>query len=283
MRRPFLWLLPIVAALLYLLWNGAVRQVCAEAMWPFRRLSGWAGGQVSGRLVAAWRGLCDGPSRLDAATETERLRTLLAESERLAAENAALREALGWKRGEEAGAPGVRLLAAPVISHGGGLGVWPRLTLGVGSLRGVRTGDVVVAPEGVVGRVAEGVTPHTCEVILLSDPTCRVAAEIPGIAKGIVQGDAGEDAGETPEDSLLYEARPLVLRFVDKAAGLPLRRRVVTEGSGGVFPPGLTIGATVARRRDATGLLTEALIAPAVDPTALRVVFIRLRGRGDDA
>ncbi len=274
MRRALRWLIPLLAALLFLWWNGAARRFCAEAVYPFQRAAGWAGGQFAQRLAAAWRGLCDGPARLAAAEEVERLRVMLAEADRLAAENAALREALGWARAQP-----VRLVAAPVLSHGGGLGVWPRLTLGVGAARGVAPGDVVVAPEGLVGRVGPDVSAHTCEVILLSDPTNRVAAEIPGVGTGVVEGDAGEDFGEGADDSPLYAPRPLVMRFVDKDADLrPLRQKVVSEGSGGLYPPGLLIGEVVARRPAASGLLAEALVEPAADPALLRVVFVRTRG-----
>lgn len=280
MRRALRWLLPVLAVLLFLLGGGTVRRVCAEVQYPFQRASGWARGQVAQRLAAAWRGLCDGPARLDAEAEADRLRTMLREADRLAAENAELRRALGWARRQEA-----RLVAAPILSHGGGLGVWPRLTLGVGAAHGVAPGDAVVAPEGLVGRVAE-VTAHTSTVMLLSDPASRVAAAIPGVATGIVEGEAGEDFGEDAGESLLYAPRLLAMRFVDKDAALkPRRQTVLTEGSGGRYPRGLVIGTLVARKREASDLLAEAWVEPAVDPTLLRVVFVRVRGAegGDDA
>ena len=69
---------------------------------------------------------------------------------------------------------------------------------------------------------------------------------------------AGEDFGEDEGESLLYAPKPLVMRFVDKDAEVrPLRQRVVSEGSGGLYPPGLAIGTVVARRRDDSGLLAE--------------------------
>ncbi len=276
MRRTSLWVLPILAAGLFLWWNGAARELCAEAVWPFRRASGWAAGQVSSRLGAAWRGLCDGPARDAAAEEIERLRVMLAEGERLARENAALRGALGWEAAQPA-----RHVAAPVLDHGGGLGVWPRLTLGVGRAQGVEPGAAVVAPEGLVGRVAPGVTAHTCQVILLSDPANRVAAAVPGVARGILQGDGGEDLGDGPGETLLYAPRPLLLRYVEKEAFLPTGQQVVSVGAGGVYPAGLPIGTVIGLRPDATGLAVEALVEPAVDPTLLDVVFVRVREGGD--
>lgn len=272
MRRLIL-LLTLVAAVLAFLWgNTAVRAFCAEATYPFRRVAGWAGGQLADRFGAAWRGFCDGPSRAAAEDELERLRVMLREASRTAQENAELREALGWAEAQPR-----RVVAAPVWSHGGGLGAWPRLTLGVGSAQGVAAGDTVVAPEGLVGRVAEGVSPHLCEVILISDPASRVAVEIPGVAKGILFGGQGTDFGEAPGEDLLYSGAPLALRYLRHTDALKPRQTVLTEGSGGLFPRGLTVGAIV-EMRAGEGLLAEAVVEPAADPALLRTVFVLTKG-----
>lgn len=269
MRRFLPLFLIIAGSILFILANSTVRGICAEMTYPFRRVSGWMWSQVSDRMEAAWRGLCDGTMRFESEVELERLRVLLGETEMLANENAALRQALEWKKRQP-----FKTVAAPVWSYGGGLGVWPRLTLGVGSKSGISAGDAVVVPEGLVGRVAEGVTPHTCEVILLSDTGCRVAAEIPGMTKGIIQGCGGEDFGNFKDEDLLYQGHPLKMRFVGRDVELMEGRQIVTEGSGGVFPRGIVIGHVLDRHADASGLLTEVLVEPAVDPTLLDTVFV---------
>ncbi len=138
----------------------------------------------------------------------------------------------------------------------------------------MKAGDAVVVPEGLVGRVAEGVTRHRCEVILLSDPLCRVAAEVPGGVKGVVQGSEGSDFGRDETEEALYVARPLVMRFVGRHAQLREGQELFTEGSGGLFPAGLLIGRVVAVQREESGLLNEVLVAPAVDPALLRTAFV---------
>ena len=286
MKRAWPWIIAALGIVLFVGANGQVRRFCAEALTPFGRVVELLKGQLGGRFGAAWRGFCDGPMREALGAEVERLRVMLAESERLAAENQALREALGWRERSV-----WQVVAAPVWSHGGGLGVWPRLTLGVGSAQGVQAGDAVVAPEGVVGRVAEGVTRHRCEVILLSDPLCRVAAEVPGEAKGVVQGCQGEDFGQTREEEMLYVAQALRMRFVGKQATVRAQQEVFTEGSGGLFPAGLRIGRVLAIQPEESGLLQELTIEPAVNPALLRTVFVlvgthalqRPEERGGDA
>lgn len=269
MRRFLPLFLIIVGSILFILANSTVRGFCSELTYPFRRVSGWMWSQVSDRMEAAWRGFCDGTMRFETEVELERLRVLLSETESLATENAALRQALAWKSRQP-----FKTVAAPVWSYGGGLGVWPRLTLGVGSNAGISAGDAVVVPEGLVGRVAEGVTPHTCEVILLSDTGCRVAAEIPGLTKGIIQGCGGDDFGNFEDEDLLYQGHPLKMRFVGRDVELMEGREIVTEGSGGIFPRGIVIGHVLGRQLDASGLLTEVLVAPTVDSTLLDTVFV---------
>lgn len=269
MRRLLLSLTLLAAVAAFVWGNAAVRAFCAEATYPFRRVAMWAGGQLSERFGAAWRGLCDGPSRAAAEDEVERLRVMLREMSRIVRENEDLRKALGWAKAQP-----MHVVAAPVWSHGGGLGTWPRLTLGAGSVQGIAAGDTVVAPEGLIGRVAEGVSLHMCEVILISDPASRIAAEIPGVAKGVLFGEQGTDYGEGPGESLLYSGSPLTLRFLKRDNALKPRQIVLTEGSGGLFPRGLTIGRILETRPDASGLLEEALVEPTADPTLLRTVFV---------
>lgn len=275
-RRFWPWVLGVLGVVMFVVFNGRVRYLCGEVTGPFRRVGGWFGGEVSGRLWAAWRGLCDGPVRFEQAAEVERLRVMLGEYERLGVENGALREALGWAREK-----GRTVLAARVVAHGGGLGVWPRLTLGVGSREGVRAGDVVVVPEGLVGRVADGVERRQCEVVLLSDPACRVAAEVPGCVKGVVQGMEGSDLGEGVGEDLLYVQRPLLMRYVQKEARVLSGAEVLSEGSGGLFPKGLRIGVVGGVEREPSGLLNEVLVVPAVEPAELEMVFV-LRSVGGE-
>ncbi len=268
-KRGWIIVLSVIGIGIFVLWNGAIRSLCSELTYPFRRIGTWFQGEVSGRLGAAWRGLCDGPARMDAQEENERLLVVIQMMEAVVEENNELRQALDWKQTQH-----LPIVAAEVWGYGGGLGVWPRLTLGVGSAQGVKAGDAVVVREGLVGRVAPGVSPHTCEVILLSDPACRVAAEIPGRTKGIVQGTQGVDFGELPEENLLYVAHPLIMRYVGREVTLEPQTVILSEGSGERFPRGLVIGTVIEQRRGENDILSEVLVAPAVDPKTLRSVFI---------
>jgi rod shape-determining protein MreC len=273
MRRRFLpYLLILAAVIIFIGGHARIRAICTETTYPFQRVLKGVGGQFSSRLSAAWRGLCDGPSRDTSAIEIDRLRVMLATFDDTIRENAHLRELLEWRTPQP---PNV--VAAPVWSHGGGLGVWPRLQLAAGSLKGIQVGDTVLVPEGLVGRIADSVTLHTSEVILLSDPACRVAAEVVGGVKGVVQGDLGDDFGTREDEPLLYTTRPLRMNYIARNVMLQPGQVLYTEGSGGLFPRGLKIGTISERREPPASLLSDVLVEPAVHPTSLRTVFVLTR------
>ena len=269
MRRLVILILVLVLILVFLWCNGAVRTVTSEASYPFQRTASTLRTQLGERFSAAWQGFCNGPSRAQANDELDRQQVMLRESARTAQENEILREALGWVKAQPQ-----RVVAAPILSHGGGLGLWPRLTLRAGTREGIAAGDTVVAPEGLVGRIAENPSPHQSEVILLSDPASHVAVEVPGVAKGILDGMQGEDFGTNPDEPLLYTCEPYALRYLRQDTPLQPRQAVYTEGSGGRFPRGILVGHILEVRRSDSELLAEARVEPAVNPTLLQTVFV---------
>jgi rod shape-determining protein MreC len=119
-----------------------------------------------------------------------------------------------------------RLLMAPVISREPG-GWWQQLVIGRGALQGIQPGDAVVAPGGLVGRVAS-VTPLTARVTLLTDTSSHLGVWV----------------GRTQRHGLLTglgTARP-VLRFLEKDPQVRPGDLVVTSPASTLVPPNLTVG-----------------------------------------
>jgi rod shape-determining protein MreC len=117
-------------------------------------------------------------------------------------------------------------LTAPVISREAG-GWWQTLVLGRGALQGVRQGQAVLAPGGLIGLVA-AVTPTTARVTLLTDPTSRVGVWVGRTARHGLLSGAG-----TP--------RP-VLRFLQKDPQVRAGDVVVTSPASTLVPPNLPVG-----------------------------------------
>ena len=176
---------------------------------------------------------------------------------RLRRENAALRKSLDY-RAKAAG----EWEPAEVLSSGGGAAATRDvIRVGKGSLAGVREGAAVAVPKGLVGRVVS-VSPHTSEVLLLTDPSIRVSCRIEtaegASAHGILTG-AGSDR--------------MLLGHLSGAGQLRPRAKVVTSGLGGVFPKGVEIGTLLLVTNGVRGV--EGEVQPSVDTATLEDVFIR--------
>ncbi len=270
--RSFWFWIITVSVLAVIIWQGAVRAFFSESVYPFENAGHWLKRQIGVRAAAAWEAGRTAVARDSLEHEVERLRVALAEAELMLTENADLREQLGY-----AARMKNRVIAAPVLAQGGALGLWAQIKIGKGSAAGIEEGAVAIVPEGVVGRV-ESVTPHTAVIVLVSDPTSRMACEVvlpEGSAplRGVVYGRGGK-RGDDPGLAMLYMADPLRLQFLPRDSVLPEGARVVTSGLGGLFPRGLDVGTVYSDALSEDGLYREAAVAPAVDAMALRHVYI---------
>lgn len=130
-----------------------------------------------------------------------------------------------------------------------------------GSADGVREGMPVVVAEGVVGRVIRN-APRQSRVLLLTDASSAVASLVQrnrtrGICRG--QGDF------------------LTLDFALRHKDVEVGDRIVTSGTGGVFPKGLVIGRVTRAVREEYGLFQTVTVDPAVDFSRLEEVLVLLR------
>jgi rod shape-determining protein MreC len=122
--------------------------------------------------------------------------------------------------------PNRKKIAASVISRGSD-NWWQQLTLGKGSMDGVRVDAVVVAPGGLVGRVMS-VTPQTSRVLLVTDPTSQVGITISRSRQvGILRGRSNRSG---------------VLEFFDKTPDIKKDDVVVTSTLSSRFPAGIAVG-----------------------------------------
>ena len=237
------------------------REVSVEAVYPVER----ARLSFVRKIWVRTKGLFQGAA---AAAENARLKRdiaalsmVVSDNERLEVENARLRDALGYARRLKG-----EWITAPVLSTGGAAaGAHQSLRVGKGSLAGVAEGQVVVVPEGLVGRV-ETVTPHTAEIILITDPSLKVSCLVEGASSRVT----GILSGGTDDI--------LILEHMTTGVVLPPRARVLTSGLGGVFPAGITVGTFLSDKyslADELPGIRTGEVQPAVDFTTLEDVFIR--------
>lgn len=146
-------------------------------------------------------------------------------------------------------------------------GWWNSVRIGKGYRDGIKPDHAVISPDGLVGRTTEVAT-GTSEVLLVSDPACRVSARIGRInVFGLVRGMGSTLKGDP-------KAR---MEFINKDAEVRVGDEVVTSGlssEGGVFPKGVHIGYVEKVYRDDSGLFQYAELIPRATVGLLDYVFV---------
>jgi rod shape-determining protein MreC len=173
------------------------------------------------------------------------------------ADNKRLRRALSFHREQT-----LSMIPCDVVSRNIS-GWWNTVRIGKGSRDGIEEGHAVINPDGLVGKTAE-VSPFTTEVLLLSDPACRVSAKIKRVdAFGLVRGMGTSLRGE-----------PLVhIEFINKDSAIRINDEVVTSGLG-AFPKGVHIGYVNKLYQDDSGLFQYAEVVPRATAGLLDYVFV---------
>jgi len=190
--------------------------------------------------------------------EAIRLRSENRALQALAQENAELRDIVGFRR-----RAGHRLIAAEIIARDSS-GWWQTVRLDRGRLDGIVADLAVVTPDGLAGRVVE-VSDHTADVLLISDPGCRVAVRIARTgSNGILSGTGVRWNGQVV----------CRLDFVHRNHPIRPGDEVVTSGLGGVFPADLPVGFVETVETDATGLYRRADVLPRADISRMRRAFV---------
>lgn len=172
-------------------------------------------------------------------------------------ENVRLRRALDFYEQQSAA-----VIPCEVIGRDIG-GWWNSVRVGKGLRDGLREGQAVISPDGLVGRTTS-VSAHTADVLLLSDPSCQVSAKIVRLdVFGLVRG-----AGTT-----LKGEPHAVIEFINKDKEVRVNDEVVTSGLG-AFPKGVPIGYITKVHRDSSGLFQRAEITPLPSVGLLDYLFV---------
>jgi rod shape-determining protein MreC len=157
--------------------------------------------------------------------------------------------------------PGLKLLAAPVIAVGPSQHSHT-LRIARGTNDGVRRGMPVIAPEGIVGTVAQA-TGSYADVALIVGPQSAV----PALSARTRGRSTVRGTGDINRCRLDYALRTDELQEGDW---------VLTAGGEGFFPKGLRIGRVGAVQRKATGMFIGAEVLPAVQFNDLDEVLVVL-------
>lgn len=227
----------------------ALRSGAAEVTVPISTALGSANGALASipDAIGGWFRLHGENERMRGELVTSR--RLLTRARVLAHENARLRRLLALRDGA-----GDTVVTARLVSSTAGSTRRFGL-LNAGFFQGVREGQPVEGPDGLVGRVVE-VGPDSARVLLLIDaesliPVQRAGDGLPGIVAG--RGDGTVD-----------------VRAVNPAAGeLKAGDLFVTSGIGGIYAPGVPVARVL--RRSGDGGVGQLL----AEPDTLDVAIVR--------
>lgn len=186
--------------------------------------------------------------------ENLKLRSENAELLFLRSENDTVRAAAGIEIRKK-----FQLLSSEVIAQGGEAAL-DSIIINKGALQGVVAGMPAIVGEGVLIGMVDEVYPASSKVVLLSSSKSTVGGiTVERGAKGIIRGERGL--------GINYE-------MLSQNAVIDSGDRVVTSGAAPSLPSGLLIGTVGQVQNSEDRLFRNASIAPPVDFSGLRFVFL---------
>jgi rod shape-determining protein MreC len=192
------------------------------------------------------------------SAELVRLRNEVRDLQALLQDNAELREQLRFIGQAKRQLTPCEVIARDIT------GWWETIRLSKGSSDGVSMDMAVITSEGLIGKTVD-VSSRTCDVLLISDPVCKVSARIARTgAFGVVEGKGPARSGQAA----------CQMEYINKNVPVLPGDEVVTSGLGGIFPKGLLIGYVDKIYADETGLFQRADIIPKADLGMLTYVFV---------
>lgn len=203
--------------------------------------------------------------------EVTELRLRLKETTAFVRENEELRALLDFKKREKR-----KLVLAEVIGRGDTSGWWQTITINRGTEDGVTPHMPVISMDGLVGRTRDAVARHSCDVLLITEPTLRVACRMSAEgAYGVMRGGGAKGRGGADME-MLSSPNPSELEYLDKTSEINTGEEVLTSGLGGVFPEGIRVGYVRKVTMDESGLFKRVQVKPAAKLGELRYVFVVL-------
>lgn len=239
-------------------WTTAPQQLLATALVPFQRLGQLVSGGIEGlraRTAAIDEVMAENEQLRQ---EVARLRQELLDYDDMKAENELYR---AYYQIEDSYSD-YELVSAFVIGRDP-LEKYYAFTIDRGQRDGVAVNDVVISPEGAVGRVT-AVGYNYADVLTVLDPAVSMGCTI----------SRTRDIGLGEGDSRLAEDGKLKMSYLPRENLVAAGDLVVTTGLGGVFPPGLVVGTVEDIVPENSGKSMYAVLAPAAEVRTITSVFV---------
>lgn len=135
------------------------------------------------------------------------------------------------------------------------------IVINKGSWNGIKIGDAVIAPGGVVGRITEVGGAYSIISTILSSYTSVAVRDVGCGILSIVEGD-----------TTLAKQKMCRMSFIEDTDEIKLGDVLETTGSGGIFPEGINVG--IVKEIKAENSLPYAVVQPGVDLSELYEVSV---------
>jgi len=156
-------------------------------------------------------------------------------------------------------APNIERLIATVIGRDPSASV-QSLLVDRGKSDGVQVGMPVESARGVVGQVFR-TTNDAAQVVLISDSASSIPVRLGSSrATGLLRGGG--------------LSSPMVIDWIDLKHEIEVGEVVLTSGLGGKFPEDMVVGRVSEIDRSEANLFQRAFVQPAVDFSALEMIFV---------
>lgn len=195
--------------------------------------------------------------------DRDRLKLEVIQLDELLSENNQLRSALQYREKSP-----LSLVATRVISRKPSHW-YNTLVIDKGSSAGIVVDSPVIIPmgdeAGLVGKISEVIGPDSAVVLLLTDEMCQVSAKLENSQEqGILNGQRGA----------LRTLPNLKLRYLSKEAVAIPGQKIISSGTGELFPANLILGEVISL---SIGIIdAEAVVKPLVNFEDLVDVFVIL-------
>lgn len=254
-----------------------IRAGTKDEVAPFQNVLSFILESVEAAVVALVHGRESARERDELLEENMRLRHANQNLIVIERENEELRTNLGFVRRSK-----YKMIPCKVIGRDEMSGWWRMVRLNKGYEAGIRAGMPVITVNGLVGRIHENVSRSTSDVLLITDPTCKVSCKI--VRTGVLSISRGN--GISPINRIgmeLLAPNPLcTLNYIPKDENTPkIGDEVITSGLGRVFPEGIQVGRIQSVELDRSGLYWRATVVPVAELDRLKYVFVVVQEEGE--
>ncbi|MEB3181176.1 MAG: rod shape-determining protein MreC [Nostocaceae cyanobacterium] len=196
----------------------AITVAALGGAWALRQTQGAAISEVYQGLTRPFQIGLTTAERISDARITE-LQTRIAELEN---QNKKLQEMVGYTAEQKS----TKEVVAPIIGRSADHW-WQQVTIGRGSSAGIKVGDTVTAPGGLIGRIVS-VSPNTSRVLLITDATSQLGVTVSRSRNmGFLRGQSDRQA---------------VMQFFEKVPDVRAGDFIATSQYSQMFPAGIPVG-----------------------------------------